>query len=148
MTDGHSTLSDFTALQRVRGDLSNALQSAVQSGQGNRARLLRGVLREVDQALENASEGYLAANQRFAEASRNVEAVPTGRAAATRGRTEGTLPAFGAITPEGQAAFRTGYADPLIADGSAGVNKAREPLNDAIRTEIAGRGCRAAPRGL
>jgi hypothetical protein len=62
MTDGKSNLSDFTAVQRLRGDLSDAVQSAQQSGHGNRARLLRGVLREVDRATENASEGYLAAN--------------------------------------------------------------------------------------
>jgi hypothetical protein len=66
MTDGQSNLSDFTAVQRMRGDLSDAVQFAQQNGYGNRARLLRGVLREVGRAMENASQGYLAANQRFA----------------------------------------------------------------------------------
>ena len=66
MTDGTSNLSDFTAVQRMRGDLSDAVQFAQQNGYGNRARLLRGVLREVGRAMENASQGYLAANQRFA----------------------------------------------------------------------------------
>ena len=42
MTDGQSKLSDFTAVQRLRDDLSDAVQSAQQSGYGNRARLLRG----------------------------------------------------------------------------------------------------------
>ena len=32
MTDSRSNLSDFTAVQRVRGDLSDAVQSALQSG--------------------------------------------------------------------------------------------------------------------
>jgi hypothetical protein len=116
MTDGRSTLSDFTAVQHLRGDLSDAVQSAVQSGHGNRARLLRDVLSEVDRALENASEGYLAANRRFAQAPRYIEAVQAGRDAALRGRTEDTILAFGTLTPEGQAPFRTGSFDPLIAD--------------------------------
>ena len=36
MTDSRSNLSDFTAVQRVRGDLSDAVQSALQSGHGKR----------------------------------------------------------------------------------------------------------------
>lgn len=93
MTDGRSTLSGFSALQ---------------SGHKNRAS-------EVDRGLEDASEGYLAANRRFAQASRNIEAVQAGR----DGWSENTIPAFGALTPEGQAAFRAGYADPLNAEASA-----------------------------
>jgi siroheme synthase (precorrin-2 oxidase/ferrochelatase) len=34
MTDGRSILSDFTAVQRLRGDLSDAVQSSVQSNRG------------------------------------------------------------------------------------------------------------------
>ena len=93
MTDGQSKLSDFTAVQRLRDDLSDAVQSAQRSGYGNRARLLRGVLREVDRAMENASQGYLAANQRFAQATRNIESVQAGCDAAMRRRTENTIPA-------------------------------------------------------
>jgi hypothetical protein len=80
----------------------------------SRARLLRGVLREVDQALEHASQEYLAPNQRSAQASRNSEAVQASRDSAMRGRTEDTIPAFRALTPQGQQAFLAGYADPLI----------------------------------
>jgi hypothetical protein len=36
MTDGRSNLSDFTAVQRVRGDLSDAVHSALQSGHGKK----------------------------------------------------------------------------------------------------------------
>jgi hypothetical protein len=88
--------------------------------------------------MENASEGHLVANRNFAQASRNIEAVDAGRAAATRGRTEDTIPAFQALAPEGQAAFRSGYVDPLIAQtqGAAfGANKARPLINDAFQAE-------------
>jgi hypothetical protein len=51
----------------------------------------------------------LAANLRFAQATRNIEAVQTGRNAAMRGRAEDTIPAFQALQPEGQAAFRIGF---------------------------------------
>jgi hypothetical protein len=138
LSDGQSNLTDFTAIQRVRGDLSDAVQQARQSGAGNRARLLGDVLREMDGAMEAASAGHRQANANFAQASRNIEAVGSGRDAALRGRTEDTIPAFRALLPQGQAAFRAGYADPLIeqAQGAAfGVNKARPLTSDAFREE-------------
>jgi hypothetical protein len=138
LTDGRSMLTDFAAIQRVRGDLSDTIQSADRSGAGNKARLLRGLLRQIDTAMENASAGHLAANRNFAQASRDIEAVQTGRDAAMRGRTEDTIPRYQALSPQGQEAFRSGYVDPLIAQtqGAAfGVNKARPLLNDAFAAE-------------
>ena len=40
--------------------------------------------------MENASEGHIAANKAFSQASRDIEAVQTGREAPMRGRTEET----------------------------------------------------------
>jgi hypothetical protein len=36
ITNGRSNFSDFTAVQRVRGDLSDAVHSALQSGHGKK----------------------------------------------------------------------------------------------------------------
>ena len=83
-------LTNFAAIQRVRSVLSDTIQSADRAGTGNKARLLRGLLRQIDTAMENASEGHLAANKAFPQASRDTEAVQTGREASMRGRTEGT----------------------------------------------------------
>jgi hypothetical protein len=133
-------LTDFEHVQRVRSELSDEIQTARQAGQNNRARLLNQVLTRLDTSLENSSEGFRAANANFAQASRNIEAIDTGRAAALRGRAEDTIPAFQALTPEGQQAWRAGYADPLIeaAQGPAqGVNKARPLTGDAFRDEAA-----------
>jgi hypothetical protein len=127
LTDGRSNLTNFEAIQRLRGDVSDMAQSAAQSGQGNKARLLRGVLHQLDQSLENASEGFFQANRNFPQASRDIEAVQAGRQAATRGRSEDIIPAYQALRPEAQAAIRAGYVDPLIVrtQGAAfGVNKA------------------------
>lgn len=138
LTDGRSMLSDFTAVQRVRGDLSDTIEAAKRAGQGNKARLLGGALRELDASMEAASPGHRAANANFAQASRDIDAVAQGRNAAMRGRTEDTIPAYQALTPEGQQAFRSGYVDPLISDaqGAAfGVNRARPLTNDAFRDE-------------
>jgi len=129
---------DFEAVQRIRGDMSDAAQTAQRSGQGNRARLIGAAVRQLDSAMENASNGYRAANRNFAQASRNIEAVQTGRDSYLRGRTEDTIPAYQNLTPEGQQAFRSGYVDPAIAQtqGAAfGVNKARPFLNDAFAAE-------------
>jgi hypothetical protein len=108
-------LTDFAAIQRVRGDLSDTIQSADRAGAGNKARLLRGLLRQIDTAMENASEGHLAANKAFSQASRDIEAVQTGREAAMRGRTEDTIPRYQSLSPQGQGAFRSVYVDPLSA---------------------------------
>ncbi len=130
--------NDFESIQRIRGDMSDYAQNAAQNGYGNRARLVRSAMTELDTAMENASAGHLAANRNYAQTSRNIEAVQTGRQAATRGRSEDTIPAFQALPAEGQGAFRSGYVDPLIANtqGAAhGVNKARPFMNDAFAAE-------------
>lgn len=129
---------DFASIQRIRGDMSDAAQNAMQSGFGNRARLIRGAVTQLDTAMENASAGHLAANRGFAQASRNIEAVGQGRDAAMRGRTEDVIPRFQGLAPEGQQAFRAGYVDPLIARAQGdpfGFNKARPLLNDAFQAE-------------
>ena len=98
--------------------------------------LLRGVLRQLDQSLENASEGFLQANRNFAQASRDIEAVHAGRQPATRGRSEDVIPAYQALRLAAQAGFRSGYVDPLIAqtEGAAfGGNKAR-PFTNVVFT--------------
>jgi hypothetical protein len=130
--------TDFTAIQRLRGDIADAAQAAQNSGHGNKARMLGQVLRELDGSMERASPGFRAANRDFAQASRNIDAVDEGAAAATRGRTEDIIPQFRSQSPQGQAGYRAGYVDPLIqqAQGAAsGVNKARPLINDAFQAE-------------
>ncbi|HTF73258.1 MAG TPA: hypothetical protein VK620_02780, partial [Bradyrhizobium sp.] len=138
LTDNRSMLTDFTALQRVRGDVADQVQQAVSRQQGNRARLLGGVLRTLDAQMEAASPGFAQANRNFEAASRNIDAIGEGRTAATRGRTQDTIPAFQGLPPRGQEAFRAGYVDPHIeqTQGAAfGANKARPLLNDAFQAE-------------
>lgn len=140
LTDGRSMLTDFTALQRVRADLSDDIQSALRSGKNNRARLLGQVLRELDQSMEAASQGFRAANQQFAKATRVMEAVDEGAKSSTRGRSEDVVSRFAALPPEGQAAFRVGYAEPLIAQAqgaAVGVNKARPLTAESFQREAA-----------
>lgn len=138
LTDGRSILTDFTALQRVRADLSDAMQGAERAGQNNKARLLGQAMRELDTSLEAASAGFMQANRNYSAASRAIDAIDEGAVAATRGRVEDTIPRFVGMTPQGQVGFRAGYVDPLIAQsqGAAiGVNKARPLMNDAFVAE-------------
>lgn len=89
--------------------------------------------------LDKQVKGYAEARAPFAAASRAMEAVDIGAAAAKRGRVEDTIPAFDKMSPAEQQAFRAGYFDPLIegAQGAAeGVNKARPLLNDATAAEF------------
>jgi len=127
---------DFAGAQRIRGDLSDTIQSAVQSGANNKARLLGGVQRQLDSALENASSGFKQANSNFSRATRDIGAIDQGRQAFARGRTDDILSDFNSLQPRGQQAFRTGFVDPAIAKvtGAAdGVNSARPFSNDRFR---------------
>lgn len=133
-------LSDFDRVLGVKKDLRDAIEVARRAGQGNRVRELNKVHTVLDRALEDASPAYRQANDRFAQASRNIEAVDQGSAAAMRGRVEDTIPTFRGMTPEQQTAYRVGYADPYIADVQKTpgpmTNKARPLISDATAAEF------------
>lgn len=132
--------NDFEAVQRIRFDMADAAQAARQQGYNNRARLIGQAVDELDTAMNAASSGYRQANARFAQQSRDIEAVAQGRQAAMRGRTEDIIPEFQGQSAAGQAGYRSGYVDPLIEQtrGAAfGVNKARPLINDAFADEAA-----------
>lgn len=144
LTDNRSMLTNYTAVERVRGDLADQVQMAVQRGQGNRARMLGQVLREIDNAMESASPGFRRANAQFAAHSRDIEAVGQGKTAAQRGRSEDVVRDFQGRLPPNQQPYRVGYADRLIenAQGAPGVNKARfvAPPEELAALSAPGRG--------
>lgn len=132
--NGNQAMS-FDRLLGVRSDISDMAFKAPPK----RAGALKGVLKELDTALSEASSGYRNALQQYAKDSATINAVDIGKAAAKRGRFEDTIPAFQKLSPEGQQAFRAGYADPLIeqTQGAAvGVNKARPLISDATEAEF------------
>ncbi|MEY9328238.1 hypothetical protein [Sinorhizobium fredii] len=119
-------LIDFDRVLNIKSDLFQQMQRNPQV-----ANDMRGVYGALDEALENASGGYRAANDTFRQQSRAIDAVDTGRNAASgRMRSGDTVPQFNAMAPDEQSAFRAGYADPLIsrvesASMSPTTNKAR-----------------------
>jgi len=140
LTDGQSNLTNYTAVERVRGDLADEVQKAVRAGAGNRARLLGQALREMDTAMESASPGFRQANRDFSAASRVIDAVDEGRLASVRGRSEDVIRDFRGRPAAQQDTFRSGYVDPLISQvqgPASGVNKARQFTSDAFRDEAA-----------
>ncbi|BAF86849.1 conserved hypothetical protein [Azorhizobium caulinodans ORS 571] len=139
LTDGKSNLTEFSAVLRAKQDIDDMIGRATRSGAGNQARLLMGVKQELEAALENASEPYAAARNAFRQGSREIDAVDAGRVAAQRGRSQDTIPAFQGMTSGEQAAFRAGYADPLIEQvqsAAIGANKARPLMSDATAAEF------------
>jgi len=145
LTDNRSMLTNYVAVERVRGDLADAVQSAVQRGQGNRARMLGQVLREIDNAMEAASPGFRRANSQYAAHSRDIEAVAQGRNAAQRGRSEDVIRDFQGRLPPNQQPYRVGYADRHIENvqnAAPGVNKARfiAPEQELAALAAPGRG--------
>jgi len=130
-TDSYDTV---LAAKKEIGD------EAFRSRGTNKGRLLNQVNRDLDEALEAASPAFRQANDEFAAASRVIESVDEGRQAARTGRADDTIPDFLRRTPEQQAAYRAGFADPLIAKTEKqafGNNAARPFVNEAFQREAA-----------
>jgi hypothetical protein len=142
ISDGNSQITDFNALFRVKLDLDDMIQKATNQGAGNRANALTEVKRRVDAALTAGSPAFRLANDTFAERSGVIDAVDAGRAATSgRQRSANTIDEFSSMTSDQQAAFRAGYADPLIAkvESSAAngtTNKARALNTPKYREEF------------
>lgn len=133
-------MSDFSRVLGIKQDLGDKIGEAVRAGRNNEARELMKLQREIDTALEAASPAYRQANDQFASASRVIDQIDAGKAAsAPKVRSADVLPAYGQMTPEQQAAFRAGYADPVLARIEAapvGVNKARPLTSGKAQAEL------------
>ncbi|TBZ07757.1 hypothetical protein E0H38_29465 [Rhizobium leguminosarum bv. viciae] len=142
LSDGNSQVTDFDTLFRAKLDLDDMIQRAEAQGAGNRAHYLSRVQGLVDQALADASEGYVGARDAFARASRRIEAVDAGSAASRISRrAQDTIPEFEAMPAGEQADFRAGYIDPLIArlegaSSSPTTNKARMLQTPKFEAEL------------
>jgi hypothetical protein len=137
--DGRAQKIDFNALLTVRQDIGDMASAAYRAGKNNQYSKLKAVLDELDASLAGASSDYKKALAQYADDSRVIDAVDEGRAAAMGGRFDDTIPAFQKKKPEQQAAFRAGYADPLIAQtqqAAVGANKVRPLINDAFEQEF------------
>jgi hypothetical protein len=137
--DSRAQKIDFNALLTVRQDIGDMASAAFRAGKNNQYSRLKEVLDELDASLAGASKDYKKALAQYADDSRVIDAVDEGKAAAMGGRFEDTIPAFQKKNPAQQAAFRAGYADPLIAQtqqSAVGVNKVRPLINDAFEQEF------------
>lgn len=135
LTDGKSQLSDFGQAHLAKQEIDALIEGASPTVQ----RTLIPIRNALDDALAASSKPYAAARDAYRQQSQAIDAVQQGRSAATRGRTEDTIPAFQGLAPEAQQGFRAGYADPLIEQaqgGAMGVNKARPFTSDAYKDEI------------
>lgn len=127
LTDGKSVVTDFSAALRSKQELDAMIEGARPAVQ----RQLIPIRNALDDALEAASPDYSQARNMFRQQSKAIEAIDTGRGAASgRMRAADTIGQFSRMTPEEQAAFRSGYADNLIgriesSSMSPTTNKAR-----------------------
>lgn len=133
-------LADFDRLLNLKQEIGDEIGAAIRAGRNNEARELGKIHSALDSALEAASDGYRAANDDFAKASRVIDAVDDGKASASsRMRSQDVVRQYAKLPPEAQSAFRAGRADVEIAriDAAApGVNKARPLLADKATTDL------------
>jgi hypothetical protein len=136
LTNDRSQVSRFDEAFRVKQELDLMIEGAKPTLQ----RLLIPVRNALDGQLERSSGPYAAARDQFRTESQAINAIDEGRAAALRGRPEDTIPAFQRMRPDQQAAYRTGYVDPLIEQvqtAPAGTNRVRALTSDAFSDEAA-----------
>lgn len=109
-------LSDFDRVLGVKQSLQDDIGAAVRAGRNNEARELTKLVQQLDAALEDASPSYRAANDGFAKASGEIDAIDKGaQMARPSQRAQDNVGRFGAMTPEQQAAARAGYGNDLLA---------------------------------
>ncbi len=143
LTDGQSNLTDFSSVLRAKQDIDDMIGAAQRAGRNNQVRILSQINSSLDSALERASPAYRQANDAFRAQSRTIDAVETGRAAASsRTRAADSIQTFRGMQPGEQSAFRAGYVDPVIARveasaNSATTNRARPLLTDKTAQEFA-----------
>lgn len=135
---GLETFPNIQYWDYVARDLAGKAQAARSAGNRQEAmrfgELERMIKTELDRLVPEFNAARASARGYFGQEN----AVEAGRVAATRGRTEDTIPAFRAMNPAEQQGFRAGYVDPLIAQvqgGAQGTNKARPFTSDAFKTE-------------
>lgn len=127
LTDGRSVLTDFNAALRSKQEIDAMIEGAKPAVQ----RQLIPIRNALDEALEAASPQYAQARDVFRQQSRAIDAIDVGRNATSgRMRSDDTIQQFSRMGADEQAAFRAGYADPLIAkvestSMSPTTNKAR-----------------------
>ena len=134
MSAGGEQLIDFDTVLAIKQDLYKQMKK------GNTEAEIRAVYGALDAALEGSSNSYRAANDGFREASKVIEAVDAGKKAAMpQKRSADVIAQYGAQTPDQQAAFRVGRADPAMARIEAapvGVNKARPLTSGKSKAEF------------
>ncbi|SEK08236.1 hypothetical protein MAA5396_04763 [Marinovum algicola] len=110
------TLSDFDRVLGVKQDVGDMMGEALRAGRNNEYRELKKVHDALDKALETGSDAYRAANDGFAKASREIDAISQGAEMSRPGaRADDTVARFRSMTPEQQAQARVGYADRALA---------------------------------
>lgn len=134
-------LSDFDRVLNVKRDIQDEIGAAVRAGRNNEARELGKLSKSLDEALEAASPQYRAANDKFSEASRVIDALGEGQQMARPStRATDNVQRFGQMTPEQQSSARVGYGDEVLTrlerNKSPTSNRAKEVYGSTkARTE-------------
>ncbi len=133
-------LIDFDTVLNIKQDLFGVIKGLERAGKAVPAQI-KTIYSGLDNALEAASAGYRQANDNFRAASRVIDAIDTGRAAAAPSvRAADTARTYGALSAPEQAGFRAGYVDPVMAQieaGGPGRNKALPLMSDKRQAELA-----------
>ncbi|MCP3878336.1 MAG: hypothetical protein GY701_08080 [Sulfitobacter sp.] len=130
----------FDQVLGVKQAVQDDIGAAVRAGRNNEARELGKLVSSLDNALQQASPSYRAANDEFARASGVIDAVDQGARMARPGeRAADTTAQFARMTPDQQGAARVGYGDRLLQRIEAGTaptaNRAKALQSPKVEAE-------------
>ena len=109
-----SMVVDFKKAHRVKKEL-NAEIEGLSAKQGTKKNALLPLRNALDSTLENASDGYRAANDTYRQYSQLIDSIGEGSQSFKRGgRAEDILDEFNALDNVNKKAFRAGYGDAAI----------------------------------
>lgn len=136
-----TSLTNFDRVLGIKQEVSDAIGSAQRAGRSNEARELGKLKSALDAALEKASPSYRNANDDFARASREIDAVATGeRMARPSMRAQDNANSVAQMTGAQVEAARIGYGDRVLqrleANGSPTSNKAGVLASPKSRSDI------------
>ena len=134
------TSSNVGKAFRAKTNIDQMIAKATDNKQGALVGELMPIRNALDEQLARSSPNYAKARDAYRVRQQRIGALDTGKElGAKQVNPEDAINQFNQFDPQGQQAFRVGYADPQISqvqNAAFGTNKARPFTSDATRQEF------------
>ena len=134
------TSSNVGKAFRAKTNIDQMIATAADKKQGALVDELKPIRDALDEQLARSSPNYAKARDAYRVRQQRIGALDKGKELGSKqGQPEDAINQFNQFDPQGQQAFRAGYADPQISqvrNAVWGANKARPLTSDAVTQEF------------